>query len=206
MSWRYRSTQTGGFGVCFDLGSHGLVRPPLHCRSHGGENRWGGRLEARWARLLADSPWLDAVRLTTEEARRRFTHSRVARLATVYADGRPHIVPIVFAVHGQVLFTAVDAKPKSTQTLQRLANIATHPQVALLADHYDEEWTQLWWARADGLARLTSGAEAGAALGMLAARYQLYQGQPPPGPVLAVDITRWSGWSAARHRSTDQLT
>jgi PPOX class probable F420-dependent enzyme len=146
------------------------------------------------------------VRLDPEQARHRFTRSRVARLATVAADGRPDIVPIVFAVQGQVLFSAVDAKPKSTQDLQRLANIATHPQVAVLADHYDEEWTQLWWVRADGLARLASGAEAGAALGLLVARYRQYRAQPPPGPVLAVDVTRWSGWSASPHLSTDQPT
>jgi PPOX class probable F420-dependent enzyme len=138
------------------------------------------------------------VKLDTDEARHRFVGSRVARLATVFADGRPHIVPIVFAVRGNVLFSAVDAKPKSTPALQRLANVLGHPAVAVLADHYDEEWTQLWWARADGIARLASGAESGVALGLLVARYPQYEAQPPPGPVLAVDVTRWSGWSASR--------
>jgi PPOX class probable F420-dependent enzyme len=153
--------------------------------------------------VLAVSTWLYAVRLDTDEARHRFVESRVARLATVSADGRPHIVPIVFVVHGQILFSAVDAKPKSTQPLRRLANIAIHPQVSVLADHYAEEWTQLWWARADGLARLASGAEAERALRMLLARYRQYRAEPPPGPVLAVDITRWSGWSASPHPTTD---
>jgi PPOX class probable F420-dependent enzyme len=156
--------------------------------------------------VLAGSTWLHAVKLDTDEARHRFVESRVARLATVSADGRPHIVPIVFVVDGQVLFSAVDAKPKSTRALQRLANIATNPQVAVLADRYAEEWTQLWWARADGLGRLTSGAEATAALGMLVARYPQYQVQPPPGPVLAVDITRWSGWSASPRPAGDHRT
>jgi PPOX class probable F420-dependent enzyme len=146
--------------------------------------------------VLAGSTWPPAVRLDTDEARHRFVESRVARLATVSADGAPHVVPIVFAVHGQVLFSAVDAKPKSTHALRRLTNIATQPQVAVLADHYAEDWAQLWWARADGLARLTSGAEADSALGMLMARYPQYRAKPPPGPVLAVDVTRWSGWSA----------
>jgi PPOX class probable F420-dependent enzyme len=138
------------------------------------------------------------VKLDTDEARHRFVQSRVARLATVFADGRPHIVPIVFAVQGEILFSAVDAKPKSTPALQRLANVLDHPAVAVLADHYDEEWTQLWWARADGFARLAGGAEARVALGVLVARYPQYRAQPPPGPVLAVDVTRWSGWSASR--------
>jgi PPOX class probable F420-dependent enzyme len=147
--------------------------------------------------VLSRSTWLPAVRLDADEARHRFVESRVARLATVSADGAPHIVPIVFGVHGQVLFSAVDAKPKSTRALRRLANIATHPQVAVLVDHYAEDWAQLWWARADGLARLTSGAEADSALGMLMARYGQYRADPPPGPVLAVDVMRWSGWSAS---------
>jgi PPOX class probable F420-dependent enzyme len=138
------------------------------------------------------------VKLDADEARQRFVGSRVARLATVFADGRPHIVPIVFAVRGNVLFSAVDAKPKSTPALQRLANVLAHTAVAVLADHYDEDWTQLWWARADGIARLASGADSGVALGLLVARYPQYQAEPPPGPVLAVDVTRWSGWSAAR--------
>ena len=153
--------------------------------------------------MLAGSTWLPAVRLGADEARHRFVESRVARLATVSADGAPHIVPIVFAVHGQVLFSAVDAKPKSTHALRRLANIAAQPQVAVLADHYAEDWAQLWWARADGLARLASGAEAERALRMLLARYRQYRAEPPPGPVLAVDITRWSGWSASPHPTTD---
>ena len=80
----------------------------------------------------------------------RFAQSPVARLATVGADGRPHLVPVVFAVHEQVIYSAVDAKPKTTQRLRRLANIESNPQVSLLVDHYDEDWTRLWWVRADG--------------------------------------------------------
>jgi PPOX class probable F420-dependent enzyme len=141
---------------------------------------------------------VSAVRLATDEARARFAAARVARLATASAGGQPHLVPIVFALAGDVVYSAVDAKPKSTTALRRLANIAANPAVALLADHYDDDWTQLWWARADGSARLVEGLEAGAALDRLTDRYPIYATLRPPGPVLAVDITRWSGWAAGR--------
>src|SRR3954468_11111345 len=68
----------------------------------------------------------------------RFAACRVARLATVRESGEPHLVPIVFAVTGAVIHTAVDAKPKRTRHLRRLANIAANPRVSVLADHYDE--------------------------------------------------------------------
>jgi PPOX class probable F420-dependent enzyme len=137
-----------------------------------------------------------AVRLDADEVRARFAASRVARLATASANARPHVVPIVFALAGDVLYTAVDAKPKATRALRRLANIAANPFVAVLADHYDDDWTSLWWARADGTARLADGDEAPAALALLTERYPTYELQPPPGPVIAVDVSRWSGWSA----------
>ncbi len=84
----------------------------------------------------------------------RFAQAPVARLATAGPDGRPHLVPVVFALHDGVVYTAVDAKPKTTQRLRRLTNIERNPQVTLLVDHYDEDWTQLWWVRADGIATI----------------------------------------------------
>jgi PPOX class probable F420-dependent enzyme len=137
------------------------------------------------------------MRLTPDQARTRFATVRVARLATITPDGRPHLVPIVFALDADTLVTAVDAKPKSTTALRRLANIAAHPQVAVLADEYTEDWTQLWWVRGDGTARVIDGAAAEAAIERLRERYAQYAAQPPPGPVLAVDISRWSGWTGA---------
>jgi PPOX class probable F420-dependent enzyme len=133
------------------------------------------------------------------EARTRFDGARVARLATAGADGRPHLVPVVFALDGDTLYTAVDdVKPKATTRLKRLANIAANPAVALLADHYADDWTALWWVRADGTARLLepAGDEAGKARALLAERYPQYAEAPPPGVVIAVDVTRWSGWAA----------
>ncbi|MGZ4272517.1 MAG: TIGR03668 family PPOX class F420-dependent oxidoreductase, partial [Solirubrobacteraceae bacterium] len=93
--------------------------------------------------------------MTAEEARERFAAARVARLATADAGGRPHLVPVVFAVEGDRIYTVVDAKPKRTTSLRRLANVLENPQVALLVDHYDDsDWDALWWARADGRGRV----------------------------------------------------
>jgi PPOX class probable F420-dependent enzyme len=132
------------------------------------------------------------------EARDRFVASRVARLATADADGRPHLVPIVFAVNDGTIYTAVDHKPKRTTALRRLANVTANPHVALLVDHYDDDWSSLWWVRADGVGRVLDPAvdEARDAVALLAERFEQYVEQPPPGPVLAVEVTRWTGWSA----------
>ena len=137
--------------------------------------------------------------MTPEELRRRFAAARVARLATADASGRPHLVPVVFALAGETIYSAVDAKPKRSTALRRLANVAANPRVALLVDHYTEDWRQLWWVRVDGLGRVLDPAAPEAAEGVarLVERYPPYRSAPPGGPVLAVDVTRWSGWSAA---------
>jgi PPOX class probable F420-dependent enzyme len=129
--------------------------------------------------------------VSPEEARERFAAARVARLAT----SGPHLVPVCFAVEGDTIWTAVDAKPKRTQQLRRLRNVRADPRVALLADHYeDEDWSRLWWVRADGDARVLDACERAVAL--LAARYAPYRADPPSGPVLEVTVRRWSGWAA----------
>ena len=140
------------------------------------------------------------MRVDAPDARARFAAARVARMATVGAGGRPHLVPVVFALEGDTVYTAVDdAKPKATLRLKRLANITANPAVALLADHYEDDWNALWWVRADGSARVIEPAdpEAARARELLAARYEQYRDAPPPGPVIAVAVERWSGWSAA---------
>lgn len=133
-----------------------------------------------------------------------FGTARVARLATVDRTGAPHLVPIVFALAGDVIYSVVDAKPKRHTALRRLDNIAHEPRVSVLADHYDEDWTALWWVRADGTAGIHDAASAAAAVGLdaLIARYPQYRLAPPPGPVLAVHVSRWSAWSARRAMST----
>lgn len=131
-------------------------------------------------------------------ARERFAEARVARLATTTPRGRPHLVPVVFAVVEGVVWSAVDAKPKSTSRLQRLTNIEAHPLVSLLVDHYDDDWTALWWVRADGDATVepVDGADGRAAVAALLARYPQYVMQPPPGPLIRVEVSRWTSWSA----------
>jgi PPOX class probable F420-dependent enzyme len=138
--------------------------------------------------------------VSPEEARRRFAQMRVARLATAGTDGRPHVVPIVFAVadrSGQgVIYSVVDDKPKRTTALRRLANVAENPRVSVLVDYYEEDWDRLWWVRADGSGRLLTDpddSEAAAAVAQLRARYRQ---QRAIGTVLAVDVERWSGWAA----------
>jgi PPOX class probable F420-dependent enzyme len=133
-----------------------------------------------------------------DEARRRFAGSRAARLATVSDDGRPHLVPIVFALDGDTLYFAVDSKPKRTTNLERLKNIAANPAVSVLADHYEDDWTKLWWVRADGTARvINDDAEARRATDLLVERYQQYVSARPGGPVVAIHIDRLTGWSGA---------
>ena len=137
-----------------------------------------------------------------EQARARFGAARVARLATLRPDGAPHLVPVVFAVVEDVVYSAVDAKPKRTTALRRLANAAADPRVSLLADAYAEDWSRLWWVRADGTARVldAAGEEGREAVDRLVARYPQYLAARPAGPVLAVDVARWTGWSAAPAR------
>ncbi len=141
--------------------------------------------------------------MDADAARTLFATARVARLATVGADGRPHVVPIVFALVGDVIHTAVDAKPKRHRNLQRLANIAYEPRVSVLADHYDEQdWSALWWVRADGVARILgpNDPQRARVAALLQARYEQYRQRPPTGPAIAIGISRWSGWRASNAR------
>lgn len=129
--------------------------------------------------------------------RRRVERARVAHLATVAGDGRPHLVPCCFAIVGDRIWTAVDdIKPKSTRSLRRLDNIRGNPEVSMLVDHYDEDWSALWWVRLDGRARL---AEPGSpdhdeAQALLVAKYEQYRQQPPGGTVITADVTTWRAW------------
>jgi PPOX class probable F420-dependent enzyme len=135
------------------------------------------------------------MRLSPNEARSRFAQARVARLATVSPTGVPHLVPVTFAVLSSRIVFAVDHKPKSTIRLRRLDNIRARPAVCLLADVYDEDWEELWWARADGTATVLD-ADPGA-VDALAARYPAYVGRRPAGPVVSVEVTAWTGWAAS---------
>jgi len=144
------------------------------------------------------------VRLSGQEARRRFAASPSAVLGTADADGRPHLVPVTFALaasseSGDRVLIAIDDKPKRTTDLKRLRNIADNPAVCLLADQYDSDWSRLWWARADGVAQVVIEAAdlPGGLLDELRGRYPHYADNAPGGPFIVVTVQRWSGWSFA---------
>lgn len=136
------------------------------------------------------------MRLDDSACRARMSAARVARLATVGDDGWPHLVPITFALDADVIVTAVDQKPKTTTQLRRLRNIEANPRVAVLSDHYTDDWTRLWWVRAAGRASVVAdGTGHIAAVAALQAKYEQYRADPPGGPVIRVDVVTWSGWA-----------
>ena len=134
------------------------------------------------------------------EARERFAAAEVAYLATISPLGKPHVVPVVFALgdHGNdVVYTAVDTKRKTTQRLRRVTNIEQNPQVSLLVDHYDHDWDRLWWVRADGMAEIHDrGEQMATGFTLLRRKYPQYQRISLTGPVIAIAVSRWSSWQA----------
>jgi PPOX class probable F420-dependent enzyme len=133
-----------------------------------------------------------------ETMRRLVRDARVARLATRDADGRPHLVPISFALAEDTVYSAVDSKPKRSRRLARMDNVRADPRVAVLVDHYEADWSRLWWVRLRGMARVVEeGRELDLALNLLEAKYEQYRDDPPTGPALAVSIGEWRGWAAS---------
>ena len=136
------------------------------------------------------------------EAIARLASARVARLATVRPDGRPHVVPLVFAlvdgVDGPVAYWAVDGKPKAGPTLQRITNLEGNPAAELLADGYDEDWSRLWWVRASVTGReVLDPDERAQALEALVDKYPQYRAEPPEGRIFCLEVTGVRGWSGA---------
>jgi PPOX class probable F420-dependent enzyme len=141
-----------------------------------------------------DDPDMHAEIVLREQVRK----ARVARLATVDPDGRPHLVPIVFVLEGETLYAAVDAKPKRSLRLRRVDNARERPDVTVLIDHYEDDWERLWWIKLRGRARvLDAGEEADRGMRLLADKYEQYRRQPPGYPVLAIDVREWRGWDAS---------
>jgi PPOX class probable F420-dependent enzyme len=127
-------------------------------------------------------------------AEERLAQARVGRLATVTAVGRPHVVPVCFALHDGLIYTAVDAKPKVTSELARLENVRATGRASLLVDHYEDDWANLWWVRVDGVAEVV---QSDRALDALAAKYEQYRIERPAGPVIAIAPDRWRSWVAS---------
>ena len=133
-----------------------------------------------------------------DELRRRATEAPVARLATVDAGGRPRVVPCCFALDGDVVYSAVDHKPKRSARLARLDDIRAHAAVSLVVDHYEDDWSKLWWVRLDGTARVVEdGSEWERGVEVLVAKYRQYQEQRPTGPVIVISVERIRNWAAS---------
>jgi PPOX class probable F420-dependent enzyme len=131
------------------------------------------------------------------DARERFAGAPVACLSTVSPGGKPHLVPVVFALANDVVYTAVDTKRKTTHRLRRLINIEENPQVSLLVDHYDYDWDLLWWVRADGIAEIHDrGEQMATGYDLLRRKYPQYERISLTGPVIAIAVNRWSSWQA----------
>lgn len=134
-----------------------------------------------------------------DEALTRLAGARVARLATVRPDGKPHVVPVTFAIVGDNIVTAVDHKPKTTRDLQRLANIEANRFASVLADHYDEDWERLWWVRVDGPASIHQEGEVyEEGIEALLDKYSQYTQRAPDGPLIAVSQDRVVSWESTR--------
>lgn len=132
--------------------------------------------------------------MTEEELRDRFIHAPVLHLGTADRAGKPHLVPATFAVVDDVVVIAVDHKPKRHTNLKRLQNIAENPAVSLLVDHFEADWERLWWVRADGQASVIQNELAHPLVDALVDKYEQYKHHRPAGPVIRIQVTRWSGW------------
>ena len=136
----------------------------------------------------------------TPRAARLLRSARVAHLATTDASGRPHVVPICFAFAGRELFTPIDAKPKraAPRRLKRVRNIAANPQVAVLVDHYDEDWRRLEYLLLRGRARIVlRGKLHSQAITLLRRKYAQYRKMAlRDRPVIAIGCQRATEWSA----------
>ena len=147
---------------------------------------------------MAENASAQNLVVTLEEMRSRVASAPVARLGTISRGGVPHLVPFCFVLDGDVLYSAVDRKPKRSLRLRRLQNAAADPRVSVLVDNYEDDWSRLWWIRLDGRARtLEPGTETDGATSRLRAKYAQYRLEPPPGPVIRIDVERWTGWAAS---------
>ena len=136
------------------------------------------------------------MRLAVEQCQSLAATARVGHLGTASAAGLPHIVPVTFVVAGQHVFVGIDEKPKSSTDLKRLRNLRENPRAALLWDRYNEDWSKLWWVRADGVAEVLEDGIAWAdAWAALNDKYPQYSRRAHEGPVISVTVGRWTGWA-----------
>jgi PPOX class probable F420-dependent enzyme len=133
--------------------------------------------------------------------RARVAAARVGRLATLSGPEAVHLVPCCFALDPDAdrWYWVVDAKPKRALAIRRLDNLGRHPAATLVVDHWDEDWSQLWWVRLDGRGRVLEPAsdEDRRARDLLTGKYAQYRAEPPPGAAVAVEVVGWRWWSAS---------
>lgn len=133
--------------------------------------------------------------LEPDQIRRLVAGARVGRLGTVDAERGVHLVPVTFALVGDTVVTAVDHKPKTSRRLRRIVNIERNHNVTLLVDHYEEDWSHLWWCRLSGIARVIyQGPEFDQLVDALVVRYDQYALNRPRGPVIRIVVADWTGW------------
>ena len=134
----------------------------------------------------------------TRNASRLIRSARTAHLATADKSGQPHVIPICFVFDGKYFFSPIDEKPKRAEPakLKRLRNIAENPHVALVIDHYDENWRKLAYALIFGNARiLLSGEKRQRAVKLLRRKYYQYRamaiGERPMIVIMPKRIVSW---------------
>lgn len=124
--------------------------------------------------------------------------ARIAHLATADASGQPHVIPICFAFDGKLFYSPIDEKPKraAPSKLKRIRNIQENPRVALIIDHYDEDWRKLAYILIIANARiLLSGKTHRQAVKLLRQKYQQYRRMSiDERPMIAVKPVRIRFW------------
>jgi PPOX class probable F420-dependent enzyme len=130
-------------------------------------------------------------------ARSMLESERVARLGLLDDHGLPRVLPVTFAVAGDFIYSAIDRKPKRTATPARLRYLEARREVALTVDHYDDDWSELAWVQLLGHVVVLSPSEDPAGMEALAAKYEPYREDPPPGPLLRVAPERVLHWRAS---------
>jgi PPOX class probable F420-dependent enzyme len=121
---------------------------------------------------------------------------RVGRLAFRDGDGRPRVLPVTFALAGGTIWSAIDRKPKRAAEPARVRWLRRRPEAALCVDHYDDDWSRLAWVQLLGRVEWLDLAAAGPGIEALTARYPQYGVEPPPGPVLRLEVERALHWRA----------
>jgi PPOX class probable F420-dependent enzyme len=124
------------------------------------------------------------------------TATPVARLALLDEADLPRVLPVTFALWEGAVWSAIDRKPKRRGEPARVRRLRRRPAAALLVDRYEDDWTRLAWVELRGAVSVLAAAEVPDALAALAAKYEQYRAEPPPGPVLRLAVERVACWRA----------